>query len=386
MSVYSVKAKGWRYDFTLNGTRHTRGWFKTKKEARKAENERREEIVNPAPVIEVPEATQTDMSETIQTDMAFLDLVNRRLDHVKAYNSDRHYTDYVYLARRWARHWRGKTCGEVDAESIRNYLLKRLRQTSAFTANKELRYLRATFNFAMHPTRDWITHNPTRGIDFFPVERKIKYVPPKEDVLRVILAADPGTQDYLWTIALTMGRMSEINRLTWQDVDFQNRSVVLYTRKKKGGNLTPRRLPMMGRLYDLLWRRYQSRNKKLPWVFWHRYWDQKAGNWKVGPFKERTRIMKSLCKKVGVQYFRFHALRHFGASMLDQANVPIGSIQRLLGHENRTTTEIYLHSIGESERQAMTVLEERFEDFSHTDSHTDAHPIKKGHSKKSVTP
>ncbi|MBR9981807.1 MAG: tyrosine-type recombinase/integrase, partial [Desulfatitalea sp.] len=103
-------------------------------------------------------------------------------------------------------------------------------------------------------------------------------------------------------------------------------------------------------------------------------------------FRERSGIMKSLCKKVRVQYFRFHALRHFGASMLDQANVPIGSIQRLLGHENRTTTEIYLHSIGESERQAMAVLEERFEHFSHTDSHTDPHTKKKGHSPKAATP
>ena len=96
--------------------------------------------------------------------------------------------------------------------------------------------------------------------------------------------------------------------------------------------------------------------------------------------------MMSLCKKAGVRYFRFHALRHFGASMLDQANVPIGSIQRLLGHENRTTTEIYLHSIGESERQAMAVLEERFEHFSHTESHTDPHTAKKGPGRKAATP
>ncbi|MGD2098458.1 MAG: tyrosine-type recombinase/integrase [Desulfobacterales bacterium] len=43
--------------------------------------------------------------------------------------------------------------------------------------------------------------------------------------------------------------------------------------------------------------------------------------------------MKTLCKKAGVKYFRYHALRHFGASLLEQANVPIGSIQRILGHE-----------------------------------------------------
>jgi len=43
---------------------------------------------------------------------------------------------------------------------------------------------------------------------------------------------------------------------------------------------------------------------------------------------------------------------------MDNANVPIGAIQRILGHENRTTTEIYLHSLGEIEREAMAVYEQ----------------------------
>ena len=68
--------------------------------------------------------------------------------------------------------------------------------------------------------------------------------------------------------------------------------------------------------------------------------------------------MKTLCKNAKVRYFRFHALRHLGASTLDRANVNVGSIQRILGHENRTTTEIYLHSIGEAEREAMKVFEQ----------------------------
>ena len=57
--------------------------------------------------------------------------------------------------------------------------------------------------------------------------------------------------------------------------------------------------------------------------------------------------------------------------MLDQANIPIGSIRRILGHENRTTTEIYLHSIGDLERRAVDILDENFERFSHTNSHTE---------------
>jgi len=80
--------------------------------------------------------------------------------------------------------------------------------------------------------------------------------------------------------------------------------------------------------------------------------------------------MKSLCKKAGVKYFRYHPLRHLGASMLDRANVNIGSIQRILGHENRSTTEIYLHSIGESEREAMRIFEWVSEN-SHIESHTE---------------
>ncbi len=79
--------------------------------------------------------------------------------------------------------------------------------------------------------------------------------------------------------------------------------------------------------------------------------------------------MKTLCKKAGVKYFRFHPIRHSGASILDYNNVSTGSIQRILGHENRTTTEIYLHSIGEAEKEAMETFE-RFREKSHTKSHT----------------
>lgn len=259
---------------------------------------------------------------------------------------------------------------------IRSFLLNRLRQRSGYTANKDLRSLRALFNFAMHPTRRWLDHNPTQGIEFFPVEKRIKYVPPKEDVLRVILVADSDTQDYLWTIVLTLGRMSEINRLKWDDVNLSKRNVVLYTRKKRGGHLTPRIVHMSDKLYLIMIRRFENRDKLKPWIFWHRYWDKKKEGWVDKPYTDRSQIMKNLCKKAKVKYFRFHALRHYGASMLDGDNVPIGSIQRILGHENRSTTEIYLHSIGDSEREAINILNDHFEDFSHTKSHTNKKGLK----------
>ncbi|MFW9942573.1 MAG: site-specific integrase, partial [Candidatus Thorarchaeota archaeon] len=57
MSIYFVEGKGWRYDFTLKGIRHTNAWFKTKAEAKRAEAKRKEEILNPKPSVQTP----TDM-------------------------------------------------------------------------------------------------------------------------------------------------------------------------------------------------------------------------------------------------------------------------------------------------------------------------------------
>jgi hypothetical protein len=133
--------------------------------------------------------------------------------------------------------------------------------------------------------------------------------------------------------------------------------VTLWTRKKKGGNREPRDVPMVTKLYDILMYRFQNRDPEMPWVFWHSYWSRKKSQKVSGPYADRKKIMKTLCEKAKVKYFRFHPFRHLTASILDDLGIPIGVIQRILGHENRKTTEGYLHSVGEAERKAMQRLE-----------------------------
>ena len=349
MSQYFKKGKGWRYDFILKGMRHTDTWFKTKREAKKAEAEKRKEVLNPPVVVKTP------------TDMEFLELVNRRLDYVQEYNSVLYYTNHIYAAKRWCKLWSKMLCSEITADMIQNFIYRQKKSVSAISANMQLTMLRAMFNFGSTHPRNWISNNPTVGLAFFPFEKKVKYVPPIEDVLKVINSADPGSQDYLWVIALTMARMSEINSLAWEDIHLKERFLYLYTRKKRGGSLTPRRIAMNNKLYGILSRRYAERDNDKPWVFWHRYWSRKLGEFTEGPYIDRKQLMKTLCNRAGVKYFRYHPLRHFGASLLDHQNVPIGDIQRILGHENRKTTEIYLHSIGNSQQAAMDILDEKFE-------------------------
>ncbi|WP_130471648.1 tyrosine-type recombinase/integrase, partial [Candidatus Magnetaquicoccus inordinatus] len=369
MSVYLVKGKGWRYDFTKNGVRHTATWFRLKADAQKAEAKKREELeqeqeLEPEP----PQHMQTEVVKT-PTDMAFLDLVNRRLDHVKAYNSQRHYTDYLYLAKRWVKLWGKLLVNQISQDMLMAFLFERTK-VSNITANKELRYLRATFRFGIQ--NKCVQVDPTEEISFFPTEEIVRMVPSSAEIDRVIAAAEPDTQDYLWTMRDTLARVSEVNRLTWNDVDFNARHVILYTRKRKGGSLTPRKVLMTNKLFEVLSRRYAARDKTKPWVFWHTYWDNKTGERVQGPYRDRKRIMKTLCEKAEVGYFRFHPIRHSGATLMDNNNVPLGAIQKILGHRNRSTTELYLHSMDKSDREAMETFERARERESHTESHTES--------------
>ncbi len=121
MSVYFVEKKGWRYDFMVKGERHTKTWFKTKREAKEAEQKKR-----------------TELNKPISTDMAFLKLLNLRLDEVKQRLSYEHYMDTIYHSRRWAKKWSGLTCAEITIELITELRDERSKISNQ-TANKELR-------------------------------------------------------------------------------------------------------------------------------------------------------------------------------------------------------------------------------------------------------
>ena len=67
--------------------------------------------------------------------------------------------------------------------------------------------------------------------------------------------------------------------------------------------------------------------------------------------------MKSLCQKAGVRYFRFHPLRHAGASLMESINIPLTEIQGILGHENRKTTEGYIHTMNNRSYEVIEAFE-----------------------------
>jgi len=175
--------------------------------------------------------------------------------------------------------------------------------------------------------------------------------------------------------AIIVGRIDEILRLTWADINFEKRVVTLWTRKRKDGAMEADDMPMNDDLHSILKQRYKGRSSE-KWVFYNEDTE--------GRYNHRPKMMASLCKRAGIApigkgirtytrgklkgkkyeadlYYGFHSLRHFMAShLIDQEKTSLKSVSMLLRHKALKTTEIYVHSIDESVRIATTKLEGKF--------------------------
>jgi integrase len=255
----------------------------------------------------------------------------------------------------------------ITPEMADDYLLEQKRLRSANAANKDRKNLKAMWKKGI--TTYEVKSDPFRGTTPFPHDKEPQYTPSVEDVLKVLMAATRMERIFLDCYIQTGARRSEIFRLTWNDVDFNHRTIRLSTRKTKDGSMKYRMLELSDDLYDQLWWWWNNRRfKDSPFVFVD---DQKGPHYGK-PYKERRRFMRGLCKRAGVKKFGFHALRRFTASVLDSKNVPLTKIQLILGHSRPSTTDRYLQDISVGKQGVMNLISEKI----HT-SHT--------HNEKKVT-
>ncbi|MDA8241031.1 MAG: tyrosine-type recombinase/integrase [Nitrospiraceae bacterium] len=133
-------------------------------------------------------------------------------------------------------------------------------------------------------------------------------------------------------------------QLKWTDI--RPNHISLYTRKARNSDVKEIVIPMNNVLRETI--------KQIPVVGDYVFINPKTGQ----PYVYRKRFLKTLCKNAGVQPFTFHSIRHFSASLLDNKNVPLTTIQRLLGHERATTTDIYLQELRGTTFEAIRQLEE----------------------------
>lgn len=327
MGLHRVKGKGWRYDFTLEGKRYTRAWFPTKAAAIAAREDHRKQIIKET-------KTQT------QTGMVFSELANDYLDQATRRFSAKTYKFKAYVYRLFLAHISDIRIGELSIPLIESYLATR-RTNSAY--NKHRKEICSLLSWAWK--RRLIKENPCLYIPQMPEKRQAKRTYSQEEMVRILMAAGEF-RPFLLTLFSLAGRLNEINRLRWEDVNFEKRQVTLWTRKGNG-DWRPQVKPMNDELYSELQRIYGKNSGQ--WVF---------PNPETGePYIDRRKQLRRICQAADIPCLGFHAIRHHVASLLaDTHKVSLPTIQKILGHARLTTTERYVQGLGDGVREAADLL------------------------------
>lgn len=330
MALWYEQGKQWRYEFQVQGRRYVGAGFKTKAEARAAMEEKRHQVK------EVPKPAGTTFSTIANL---YLDQAERRFT-VKTYKYKR------YVLGSFLAHAGDLPLDQINVTAIESYLVTRQTNTNY---NRHRKDLCALFTWAWK--RGMMKNNPCLHLDKMPEPRFIRKIPIEEEMAKIMLAAGPD-RPFLLVLYHTMARLDEVLRMRWEDVDFDNRQVRLWTRKRKDGSWESDLVPMNEVLHDVLLSLKTRSGKDAVYIF-------------VNPatgtrYHHRPKLMRGICKRAGVPHFGFHAIRHYVASYLhSERGVTTAKLSKLLRHKSRRTTELYLQVVEPELRGIMAELEDK---------------------------
>ncbi len=148
-------------------------------------------------------------------------------------------------------------------------------------------------------------------------------------------------------------------RLTWAQVDFENREIVFRTKSKRPGGEV-HTLPITQAMLVLL---AEQRGGHPIYVFTY-VCKRSRGQRRKG---ERYPFSKNGWRKdwwraleaAGIEDFRFHDLRHTAATRVLRASNNLKVVQEMLGHSDIGTTARYAHAMKEDVRAAMEEAQSR---------------------------
>lgn len=264
-----------------------------------------------------------------------------------------------------------KHCGattpfsQIEKATVDNFVETVSKMISKKTANKYKTELSALWTWACKEGH--AVGNPPQQIDAYSVKKTGCYVPPAGDVKKLLEAAKPGFEsDFITCLLQTAARISEIRNLAWENVDLERRIITLWTSKRRGGNMESRKIAMSNTLHEVLSRLDNQRKNGEKYVFN----DPSTGTAYTRTCNRIKYLMRDLCKKADIPHFGAHSLRHFMATNFHDPY----KAQKILGHQNLRTTEIYLHDL-EVDRKTAEMFDTITHDLTHETENMEPVPM-----------
>ena len=179
-------------------------------------------------------------------------------------------------------------------------------------------------------------------------DKKIPYIPTNEEVCAVWDQVRGTRYEMPFVLGAFLGmRRGEIIALTWDDVDFERRTITVqravvwdekehlwYDKAPKSYDST-RVIPMLGPVYDVMWQKYNEQGPVC---------EITAGSLTVK--------FPTFLKRANVKHFRFHDLRHYFASSMLALNIPNKYIADIMGHKDETMLQrVYQHLMTDKKKE-----------------------------------
>lgn len=283
----------------------------------------------------------------ILTDSALLLAWGERyLDHVK-----RTMSHSTYVEKRTVMRALYAYCGDegiISLEGLTKAMYNQFLSDVAdehglHRANVYRKNLLAAWNWAVNGVEGFPQmDSPLERVKPFPAMVGQRYVPPEEDVVKVLQLVQGQDLVMLLTYYFTGARRSEVFRLLWsRDVDLDGARVRLTDHKGGNGRQRARWAALHPELVKALSWWWDARPCKVDNVFMQTHCESAMGL----PFKHRNHFMRTLCERAGVKPFGFHSIRHKSAGIVFVAR-GLNDTQIHLGHDLATTTNRYVFNAG----------------------------------------
>ncbi len=314
MAQYSRKlAKGirWYFKFDYQGKTHfSKACYLTKQEAKKAEA--------------IEYKLVTELKPTTSNDILVKLAVQERISYLKVKSSTKYYIDSKRYLDKFLGRFDNKNLSGISKKDISDFIMSLadefyVKGKKNFSVNAAIRCYKALYNYVIDQ-HELDIKNPFIKMKLFSIEKRIKYIPPDDEINSLLEICDVGQKMLVEFVRDTGARIGEALRFTYPDIfdDY----IVLYTHKSRNSNLIPRKVPKPDCIKNV------NSKAKSNFVFCR---------WSNTPDFLDEKVVK-----LGFRRWSWHNLRHRYASMLSKSGKPIFEIMSLLGHSNLSTTQNYL--------------------------------------------